>query len=71
MPDSALTPLGIPIGVTIKVHPAIETAGRDENLILNDVFSAINSGLPEFQQADDDTLYSPGAATSSAGSGDE
>mmetsp|Transcript_40824 Transcript_40824/g.79932 ORF Transcript_40824/g.79932 Transcript_40824/m.79932 type:complete len:339 (-) Transcript_40824:434-1450(-) len=52
MPDTALTPLGIPMGVTIKVHPAVETEGRDEDLILSDVFEAINSGLPSFQKAD-------------------
>lgn len=52
MPDTAVTPLGFPRGVEIKVHPPVDTVGRKEDDILQDVFDAVNSGLPEYQKFD-------------------
>jgi len=49
MPPSAILPLGYPRQVEIKIHPPVETAGRDESEVERETFAAINSGLPEFQ----------------------
>eukprot|EP00614_Pseudopedinella_elastica_P018382 CAMPEP_0172647358 /NCGR_PEP_ID=MMETSP1068-20121228/240712_1 /TAXON_ID=35684 /ORGANISM="Pseudopedinella elastica, Strain CCMP716" /LENGTH=356 /DNA_ID=CAMNT_0013461635 /DNA_START=103 /DNA_END=1173 /DNA_ORIENTATION=- len=51
MPPSAILPLGYPRQVEIKIHPPVETAGRDESEVERETFAAINSGLPEFQQS--------------------
>lgn len=58
MPDTAVTPLAFPRGVEIVVHPPVEVVGRSENDILNDVFNAVNRGLPEYQKADPGTAIS-------------
>ena len=49
--DTALLPLGFP-GKTgeIKIHPPVDTRGRNEEEVLLEVFETINSGLPEFQK---------------------
>lgn len=52
MPPSCLLPLGFPgRSVHIQIHPPVETAGRPEDEVLNEVFAAINRGLPEFQRS--------------------
>eukprot|EP00281_Chroomonas_sp_CCMP1168_P033613 CAMPEP_0206242576 /NCGR_PEP_ID=MMETSP0047_2-20121206/17135_1 /ASSEMBLY_ACC=CAM_ASM_000192 /TAXON_ID=195065 /ORGANISM="Chroomonas mesostigmatica_cf, Strain CCMP1168" /LENGTH=347 /DNA_ID=CAMNT_0053667613 /DNA_START=30 /DNA_END=1073 /DNA_ORIENTATION=- len=50
MPDTACTPLAFPRNVEIKVHPPVETVGRNEDEILADVFNAVNAGLPDYQK---------------------
>lgn len=52
MPSKALLPLGFPgRSVTIKVHPAVNTADRPEDEVLKEVFAAIDEGLPAFQKS--------------------
>jgi 1-acyl-sn-glycerol-3-phosphate acyltransferase len=50
--NTALLPLAFPGRAgEIKIHPPVDTHGRDEEEVLTAVFDAINSGLPDFQKS--------------------
>lgn len=52
MPPSSLLPIAPMRSGYIKIHPAIETTGKTTKQIKAEVFEAINSGLPPYQQFD-------------------
>jgi 1-acyl-sn-glycerol-3-phosphate acyltransferase len=63
MPDTAVSPLGFPAGVTIKIHPAIDVVGKGEDDIMKECYEAVNSGLPAFQKCDDESNFSSGGSS--------
>jgi 1-acyl-sn-glycerol-3-phosphate acyltransferase len=63
MPDTALVPLGLPRGVVVTVHPPIDPAAAGgEEAAVAAVFAAVNSALPQHQQASPALLAAAGNA---------
>mmetsp|Transcript_46182 Transcript_46182/g.72264 ORF Transcript_46182/g.72264 Transcript_46182/m.72264 type:complete len:250 (+) Transcript_46182:102-851(+) len=52
MPSTSATPLAVPQNIEVKIHPAIDPQGKEEDEVLEYVFNAVNSGLPEFQKCE-------------------
>lgn len=50
MPTEALLPFSPIRDGFIRIHPPVETKGRTIKDIKQDVFDAVNSGLPEHQR---------------------
>ena len=49
MPPFAIMPIATPTGVTVRIHPPVETVGRSEDEVLEEVRNAVASGLPKDQ----------------------
>ena len=49
MPPFAIMPITTPTGVTVRIHPPVETVGRSEDEVLEEVRNAVASGLPKDQ----------------------
>mmetsp|Transcript_13028 Transcript_13028/g.19226 ORF Transcript_13028/g.19226 Transcript_13028/m.19226 type:complete len:348 (-) Transcript_13028:241-1284(-) len=51
-PPSSWLPLGKPNGAVLRIHPPIDTKGKNEAELMDEVRKAIDSGLPEWQQSE-------------------
>jgi hypothetical protein len=41
MPNRCVVPMGVPSDVIIKIHPPIETKGRNENVVMKEVRTCV------------------------------
>ena len=55
MPQSAILPLKPMRDIYVRVHPPIEvTSDSKISVLRKEVFAAVNSGLPKFQQYEEE-----------------